>query len=353
MSPVVRSILFVELLGGIGDLLMAVPAIHALARTHPAARVAVLTFPPGGELLEADPEVAEVLYATRGPDVGDAGPPARRDLARLLAERQFDLIVSDTRHSRIHDLIERSATGRTVTHLWIGAGRDEPIERLFLRRLVEEGVIESRFARLPASLPVAAEDTAWASRWWAATGQARAEAVVLNPHSGMAIKRWPAPHFVALGRALRRLGRPVVVLAAEQAGTAESLAGEIPGAVVTPPVPLRRLAGLLAGVGVLVSADTGPAKLAAAVGVPVVGIFGPTWAGRYGQVGAGVNLQSPFDCPERNPMNFTVQRCWYGGQCIFPGKATCCEDVSPERVLEAVEEVLARRAVGAQVGDID
>ena len=339
----VQSILFVELLGGIGDLLMALPAIHALARSHPGSRVSVLTFRPGGELLEADPEIAEVLCARRGPDVGDAGPPARRDLASLLAARSFDLIVSDTRYARIHELIEGSTSGRAVTHLWRDAGRDEPIERLFLRRLVEEGVVEARFADLPTRLPVAPEEEAWAARWWAASGLPRGDTVVLNPHSGMPIKRWPAAHFVELGRALRRGGRPVAVLAGELPDAAESVAAQIPEAIVVPPARLRRLAGLVAGVGALVSADTGPAKVAAAVGTPVVGVFGPTWAGRYGHLPPSVNLQSPFDCPELNPLNFTVQRCWYSGRCIFPGKASCCEDVRPEQALAAVEGVLASR----------
>lgn len=381
-----RTILFVELLGGIGDLLMALPAIHALHRSHSGSRVSVFTFAPGGELLEMDPEVAEVIYARRGPRVGDSGPPAKRDLAELLATRSFDLVVSDTRYARMHEVVEANAAGCAVTHLWLGAGRDEPVERLFLRRLVEEGVVEERFATAPLRLPVGSEEETWAADWWTANGlpegvcdepaappladaasetgtapaptqgkEARAlrsqaksrswsrrDVVALNPHSGMPIKRWPTEHFVELGRLLRQAGRPVAVLAGEQPALAEEVAKKVPGIVVVPPVPLRRLAGLLAGLGAFVSTDTGPAKLAAAVGTPVIGIFGPTWAGRYGQPPPSVNLQSPLDCPELDPLNFTLQRCWYSGQCIFAGKRNCCEDVRPEAVLAAVEGALAR-----------
>ena len=45
------EVLFVELLGGFGDLLLALPAVHAVARSVPGARVTVATFDPGGELL--------------------------------------------------------------------------------------------------------------------------------------------------------------------------------------------------------------------------------------------------------------------------------------------------------------
>ena len=56
-----REILFVELLGGLGDVLIALPAIQALARSHPEAGLTVLTFPPGGELLEQDPLIHWVV----------------------------------------------------------------------------------------------------------------------------------------------------------------------------------------------------------------------------------------------------------------------------------------------------
>lgn len=339
-----RSILFVELLGGIGDLLMALPAIHALERSHPGSRLTVLTFAPGADLLEMDPAVAEVLRARRGPPSGELGTPARRDLEALLASRAFDLVVSDTRYDRIHTLIESCASGRAVTHLWQGAGRDEPIERLFLRRLIEEEVVDPQLADPHPRLPVGEDELEWADRCWRERGLQPGRVVVLNPHSGMPIKRWPEHHHVALGQALRRRGRAVAVLAGERTEAAEAIAARIPESVILPSTGLRRLAGLLSGVGVFVSADTGPAKLAAAVGTPVVEVFGPTWAGRYGQLARGQSLQSPFDCPELSPLNFTLQRCWYSGRCIFSGKVNCCEDVPPERVLAAVERLLASGA---------
>src|SRR5579885_2227600 len=138
---VVRSALFVELLGGIGDLIFALPAIEAIKRTHPNADLDVITFAPGGELLIGDPRVDRVLYAHCGPGP-DAAEKMRRDVSEALKSKEYDLIVCDARHSGLHELIDAQATRRTVTHLWKGAGRDEPIPRLFLRRLREEQVID-------------------------------------------------------------------------------------------------------------------------------------------------------------------------------------------------------------------
>ena len=69
-----RETLFVELLGGVGDVLISLPPIQALARTYPEARLTVLTLSPGGELLEIDPFIHEAprvvanLWRTPSPE---------------------------------------------------------------------------------------------------------------------------------------------------------------------------------------------------------------------------------------------------------------------------------------------
>ena len=51
------EILVVDLLGGIGDLLMVLPVVHGLARRNPGARLRVLTDEPGADLVRGDPAV--------------------------------------------------------------------------------------------------------------------------------------------------------------------------------------------------------------------------------------------------------------------------------------------------------
>ena len=101
--------------------------------------------------------------------------------------------------------------------------------------------------------------------------------VVLVPASGMAVKQWP--HWRQLATALA--GRGLVagepeVLDAWRGGPARLL----------PPLGLRGLAAVFAAVGgrggMVVGGDTGPMRMAAAVGARTVGIFGPTAAARYG-----------------------------------------------------------------------
>ncbi|HEX5417712.1 MAG TPA: glycosyltransferase family 9 protein [Chloroflexota bacterium] len=334
--------LFVELLGGIGDLIFALPALDALASAHPDLRWDVFTFAPAADLLIGDPRFGEVYGSPKGTPEGDERPHCWHELSGLLERRAYEFIVTDTRHSGIHELIEASGAPRTVTQLWRGTGPEEPIARLFLRRLREEGGIPADLPDRPPRLFLSEEEREGARDAWASLGLPPNETIVFNPHAGMAIKRWPAEFYVALGQALGSNGRRVAVLEGERPLLAEGIA-RAAGARIVPRRSLRETAACLEGIALLVSADSGLAHLANAVGTPVVGVYGPTWAGRYGIADPARNLQSPFDCPERQPMNFTLQRCWYTGRCIFPDKTTCCADVSVESVLAAVEDLLPPR----------
>jgi len=334
-----QRILFVELLGGIGDLIFTLPAIGALRATYPKAWIDVFSFAPGAELLVGDPRIHQVFFARRGGDREDE-PAYRDDLRAVFAGGHYDLIVSDTRHSGIPDLIEQSGVARFVTRLWTGATADEAIPSLFLRRLREEEVIPATSSDAPAQIFLGRSERQFAKDVWRQLDLVASRTIAINPHSGVAVKRWPSASFVRFGRALVDAGWQVAVMAGDAPDPANEIARSIPSARVLDKLPLRQTAAWLERLALLVSADSGIAHLASAVGTPVLAIFGPTWAGRYGANGTALNLQSPFPCSELNPMNFTTQRCWYSGQCLHSGKSTCCEDVTPESALAAARSLL-------------
>jgi ADP-heptose:LPS heptosyltransferase len=60
-----QKILFIELLGGLGDVLIALPVIQALGASHPQAQMTVLTFSPGDVLLCHHPLVHRLLVAEK------------------------------------------------------------------------------------------------------------------------------------------------------------------------------------------------------------------------------------------------------------------------------------------------
>jgi ADP-heptose:LPS heptosyltransferase len=322
----VSEVLFVELLGGFGDLLLALPAVHALARSRPGTRVHVATFDPGGELLARDPLVASVATTS---DHGEGAP--RRFVEGLLAHRPYDLAVTTTTYGGIPELL-RAHVPAVADALWRRPPPDELVDERFLRLLAADGLIRPELVRLP---PRVALDRAEVDAGHGLLGD-RAPVLVL-PDAGMAVKRWP--YWAALVRALGDLD----VVTAPGPGSPP----QAPGARVLPPQGLRALAGLAAAVGerggVVVGADTGPVRLAAAAGARTVGLFGPTLASRYGQRPADghLALQGLPGCEVRRPVAITEQACWWSGACpLTGGPPACMVDLSADEVVAAVRSAL-------------
>ena len=328
--PEGRKILFVELLGGLGDVLISLGAIQALARSYPGARLTVLTFPPGGELLKRDELIHEVVHAEPG--------HARESVQEQLARESWDLVVSDTSYDGIDSLIRGSGVPRAATNLWRSPPPGDRVGERFLDLLLSDGLI-SEDSIAPPRLRLAPEERARAARGLAGLEH---PLVFLLSDAGMEVKRWPEESWGRLGSALReRLGAGIVVPVGSDEGQAGRVAA-LAGGKVLPRGTLRELAGALSHADLAVGADTGPARVAAALGVPTVTLFGPSWHGRYGQPPPHANLQGLPGCPQRDVSDFTQQPCWYAGACTLEEKPwrTCLEDIPVQDVLSTTLALL-------------
>jgi ADP-heptose:LPS heptosyltransferase len=311
----VADLLVIDLLGGIGDLVMLLPSLRGLARTHPGAAVRVLTHAPGATLLDPDPDVAEVRAVRKGGE--------RAAVVAELERRPPDLVVSTTRYDGIAEEIERRVP-RSVTDLWRRPPPDEPVAHRYHRILAAEGLVRGRYA--PPRIHLTAEERSAGRRRLAELVPGSAAPVVLVPDAGMAVKRWP--HQDRLVAELTRRAVPVLVLGRD-----------------VPPLDLRALAALFAAVarrgGVVVGADTGPVRVAAAAGARTVGLFGPTVAARYGLDPPSVDLQGLPGCPHRRPTAITEQVCWWDAACPLAADGPACmADLAPDAVLDAVLDAL-------------
>ncbi|MBD2034641.1 glycosyltransferase family 9 protein [Leptolyngbya sp. FACHB-321] len=334
MKPDVQSILFIELLGGIGDVSIALPAIQALGRAYPQAKLTVLTFASGGELIQSDPLIHEVVCLKPQPD---APHLARSAIEAVLRRQSFDLIVSDTNYDGIDTLLQQSSAPRVVTNLWRSPPPNQKVGDRFLQILQAEGLITPADSA-PAQLHLLPAEQCHVQQQLGAIAQ---PLVVLYPDAGMAIKRWSTANFVRVGQALQQQYNATIVVPIgsdpESAQIVEAIGGT---AKVWAPGTLRSLAALMATAALVIAADTGPARIAAALQTPTITLFGPSWHERYGQPAPHINLQGYPDCPERQINNFTTQRCWYSGECPFDRWHTCLEDISPAEVLAAAAPFL-------------
>jgi lipopolysaccharide heptosyltransferase I len=111
--------------------------------------------------------------------------------------------------------------------------------------------------------------------------------IVLIPAAGRLEKEWPVDRFRELAR---RIGPKALVVW----GPGERARAEAIGAELAPQTTLRQLARVLRDASMVIGGDTGPLHLAAALGTPVVGLYGPTNPARNGPYGQLANCIETF-----------------------------------------------------------
>src|SRR5207248_650690 len=108
---------------------------------------------------------------------------------------------------------------------------------------------------------------------------------LLNPGAAWPNKRWPPSRFGAVAVSLRERHQlaSVTLWGLGERSIAEAVVSSSNGAaILSPPTSIADIIALARGAAVMVSGDTGPTHIAAAVGTPIVGIFGPTRPARNG-----------------------------------------------------------------------
>jgi heptosyltransferase-1 len=156
---------------------------------------------------------------------------------------------------------------------------------------------------------------------------------MLNPGAAWPNKRWPAERFGALAARLgAEFGLPSVVTwgGAERPLAEAVVAGADGHATVSPATSLSDLLALARLARLVVSGDTGPLHLAASVGAPLVGLFGPTRPERNG----------PWDPADESVSRAATCECFHKRQCVR-GQA-CVDDIAVDEVLAACRRRLGR-----------
>lgn len=338
-----RSIFVVDVMGGLGDLVLALPMVHALALSHPEASVHVATLAPWHELLENDPLVTEVIpLENREEDT------VRQRVTATLHRLRPELGVTTNRWFGLPALLERLCDV-AVTDLWRSPPPDELVDARYVRLLADDGLVSPEHTGTLPRIALTDAERDDGCRLLAGLVP-HSRPLVLFPGAGMAVKRWPVQHWIELVRLAAAQGyRPLVVSQSAEL-TREIAAGAVPA----PALSLRRLAAVCAAAGeregAAVGGDTGPVRLAAAAGLPAVALHGPTLGVRYGlRPGQGMNLQGLPGCGIRRPTAITEQACWWHADCPLAPHAgpACMQAIRPDAVAAALAELPAAGAPSA------
>ncbi|HEU5323208.1 MAG TPA: lipopolysaccharide heptosyltransferase I [Methylomirabilota bacterium] len=307
-------------LSSLGDVVHALPVAAALRAARPHARLTWVAERREAAVLHGHPALDEVVAvdtrrwrrARRPREVA----AAVREMAALRAGLRGRFDVALDLQGLLKSGLLAAATGAPLRIGFAAARCREPLSALLTNRRVtppatarhavdhclalleplgvSPGRVEFHVPRAPAA-------EARMEEFFAAAGlKPRTRVVVLNPGAGHPAKRWPVERFRELGgRLVQEVGASVLVAwGPGERAAALAIAGDAgpggPGPVLAPPTGLDDLVALLARASVVVAGDTGPLHVAAALGVPCVGLYGPTAAARNGPYGPGHHaLQSP------------------------------------------------------------
>lgn len=315
----------------LGDVVHSLPFLNALRGRFPAAEIHWLVFRPFEPLLRDHPMISTLWVVERD----DWKRFSRlsgtwRDLHRLavgLRQARFDLVVD------LQGLL-RSGLLCWITRANVRVGFREGREGspFFYTHRVRGGkdchAIE-RYLKVAGVLGAPTEPIAYplveASAHRPPLEGLPPEYAVIAPSAGGEAKRWPAENF---GRLAAQLPWPSVVISAgSDAALAERVVAHSKGKSVSLAgrTTLVQLTELIRRAKAFISNDTGPMHIAAALGVPVFAVFGPTSPLRTGPYGPGHTVITA---------GLPCSPCFRRKKCSH---WICMEQVSVRQVLSAME----------------
>ena len=293
----------------LGDIVLALPALSALRRSFPEARISWFVRPEFAPLLEGHPYISDVILFDRKQLSkwwrSRESFNALRSLVKQLKAGEFDLVFDfqglfrTGYFSWVTGCKRRfgNAQGRELAHLFYTDKISQDASSIHLVDYYLKIVVAAS-AQAPSTLPPSltlrrtgryegqAGETEFKLPQDAGVAEkidkllksqgVNGEYVVIVPGAAQANKRWPIERFAELADKIgERFGLSIVATGSQ--GEREyidaigkrvvNLAGK---------TTVRELIPLMKNASLVVSNDTGPGHIAAAMGVPIVMIFGPT-----------------------------------------------------------------------------
>ncbi len=328
-------------LGALGDLVHLMPALDALRRSLPRARLTWVCEDRFAGLLREHPQIDRLLEAPRR----QGGLKAWTAFVKALRGEPYDVAVDLQGLLKAAWIVRASGAperlgyapplGKEGSHLLMtGTTRippDPPSEHHTERALILLEALgvsrEGARARFPRSAAAGQE----ALR---VLGDPKGPRALLWPSSspGTRYRRWAPERYVEVAEALARDGAEILVpKAADDEGLSDAIVARLGGkARLLPYVSIPVLIELLARLDLVVGGDSGPVHLACSLGTPTVMIFGAKDPDRYAPRGGPLAaIYHPIGC---NPCRNT----W----CEH---VTCLDRVTSAEVMASARGFLKRR----------
>ena len=350
----------------IGDVVFTTPAIRAIRRHFPHARISYIVEPEAAAIVRGNPHLDDVIVAS-GPQ---APGRLRADLrlARRLRAERYDLAIDfhgGPRSSLLTWLsgapqrIGFEVTGRS----WMYTTRVPRPRALRPRHSVETqwdlllplGIAPPNPETDPTEMAADPAAAATVDRRLAEAGVPKgAPVIVIHVSAGNPFRRWPPDSFVDLiwrlvsGDSRRRIvltsGPSDAGAAATIAGLARQRLGDAQRAMVLPigEFDLAELRALASRAALYIGGDSGPLHVAGTTGAPVVGLYGPTLPVRSQPWRSASFISESAEVGPLPCRPCDQRRC-------EPGDFRCLTGISAELVAALAERAISR-AAGLKAG---
>jgi lipopolysaccharide heptosyltransferase I len=331
----------------LGDVVHALPVAATLHRRYPNARLDWLVEEEAADIVRGHPALGGIVVSGRRRWLRQLRDP--RHLARTLGEmgrfaadlrrRRYDVVLD--LQGLLKSALYVVATGAPV-RVGFAEGREGAPWVLTHRIMAPPQPVHAveRYLALAAAvdatqpvrefhIPVPPQAVSVAQSVLSGSPRPR---IVLHPTARWRTKLWEPDRWRALARALLAEGTGVVLTGSrdDESAVAAILAGLDPSPMsLVGRLTLPELAAVLREADLMISVDSGPLHIAAAVGTPVVALFGPTDPRRTGPLGPRKVLRRDLPCSP------CLQR-----RCQIADTYRCMRELGVAEVLDAARELL-------------
>ena len=345
----------------LGDVLLITPLLHSLRQAYPDARIDVLVFRNTAGMLEGNTDINHIITIPNRPKLADY----RYLLPQLF--RRYDLALMTQAGDRpfLYGLLAaprrvalvpwKNTTGwwkRYFVQHWLEF--DDNIHTVLQHlKLLDALNIKKHFILIPPKC----NDTEQLVKQYPFISSNK-DYVVLHPHPQWTYKQWTGEAWIELGHYLHELGLTLVLScgpAQQELDYVAAIQSQLPESTVNLAglVSLAQLATIISKAKLYIGPDTGITHLAAATGIPVIALFGPTNPVKWAPFPVGYQSElNPFNKIGDQQVNnvFLMQGKGECVPCDLEGcdrhkqsRSQCLDTLTPGHIKNLVWKLLNKK----------
>jgi hypothetical protein len=313
--------------GGLGDIILSLPALALLRRKYPRAAITIAA--NLDHLAAVSEGYADHSISLSSVPLHQLYVPERSFSPDMQFWKRYDLVVSWTGFGNSDFVANlRRINPDAIVASWHPGPQDQRhISRLFIESLrVSAEELFDKESKIHLDSDSLRDGIHWLiARGW----KEKEDLIAIHPGAGSKWKCWPLERFVEIARRLDFDHYKLLLIEGPaEEGISKRVSEALPEgkAVVAASVPLKLLSAVLKNSRLFIGNDSGLAHLAAALKVPSIVLYGPTLPQHWAPLGSHVTvLHEPLSC----------RACAAGS-----GDHTCLFNISVDDVIRAAHRAL-------------